>query len=196
MTSSKFKLRNCQFFWVSTFMRYYSTKQPYLHKFSVPKGSSFCDRRRLIKFPTLCVTRHLAGGRESSYVSVTDFLRFCYLNIPYLRINITLIFMSSSSDTLTQSRKTQKQMFLLVSGGHICAPQRDINIASPYKALSIWVKRFSEYLAYELRHRPDSWRGFLYIYLLSFPRSGLSVLTGLHFYFWWRDNENTELARK
>ena len=60
--------------------------------------------------------------------------------------------MSSSSDKFTQSRKTQKQMFLKVSGGQICAPQRDIIMASPYKALSIWVKRFSEYLAYELRH--------------------------------------------
>ena len=39
-------------------------------------------------------------------------------------------------------RKTQKQMFLLVSGCHICAPQRDINMASPYKALQIWVERF------------------------------------------------------
>ena len=32
-------------------------------------------------------------------------------------------------------RKTQKQMFRLVSDGHICAPQWDTNIASPYKAL-------------------------------------------------------------
>ena len=30
--------------------------------------------------------------------NVTDFLRFCYLNSLCLRINITLIFMSSSSD--------------------------------------------------------------------------------------------------
>ena len=43
-------------------------------------------------------------------------------------------------------------------------------MASPYKALQIWVKRFSEYLAYEPLHRPDSWQGFLYVYLLSFPR--------------------------
>ena len=46
------------------------------------------------------------------------------------------------------------------------------------------VKRFSEYLAYELSHSPVSWQGFLNIYLLLFPRiSGLSVLTGLHFCF-------------
>ena len=75
-------------------------------------------------------------------------------------------------------------MFLLVSGGHICAPERDTNMASPYKALQIWVKRFSEYLArMKYRTDSDSWRGFLYIYLLSFPDSGLSVLNGLHFCF-------------
>ena len=69
-----------------------------------------------------------------------------------------------------KSRKTQKRMYLLASGGHICAPQRDTNMASPYKALEKWVKRFSEYLAYELPHRPDSRQGFLFIYLLPFPR--------------------------
>ena len=73
----------------------------------------------------------------------TEFLRFCYLNISCPRINITLIFMSSSSDEFTNCRRAQ----LLVSSGHICAPQRDTNMASAYNALSIWVKRFSEYLA-------------------------------------------------
>ena len=34
------------------------------------------------------------------------------------------------------SNKTKKnQMFLLVSGGHICANQRDTNMASLYKTL-------------------------------------------------------------
>ena len=33
-------------------------------------------------------------------------------------------------------RKAQKQMFLLVSDGHICAPQRDTNIASPFPNIS------------------------------------------------------------
>ena len=58
-------------------------------------------RYRTLEFPGFCVTRHLAGGRESSYgglKNITDFWRFWYLNIPYLRINITLTFMSSSSE--------------------------------------------------------------------------------------------------
>ena len=29
-------------------------------------------------------------------------------------------------------RKTQRQMFLLAFGGHICAPQSDTNVESPY----------------------------------------------------------------
>ena len=67
---------------------------------------------------------------------------------------------------------TQRQIFLLVSGGNICATPRDTNMASPYKALKIWVKPFSKYLTYEMLHRPDSLRGSLYVYLLSFPRFG------------------------
>ena len=71
------------------------------------------------------MTRHLAAGKDLILVkTITDFCRFCYPNIPCLRMNITLIFMSSSSEEFTR-RKTQKQMFLLFSGGHICAPERD-----------------------------------------------------------------------
>ena len=91
----------------------------------------FVLRYRTLEFPGFCVTRHLAGGRESSYgglKNITDFWRFCYLNIPYLRINITLTFMSSSSE----NSKTD------VSVGfrwpYLC-PSKDTNMASPYKAL-------------------------------------------------------------
>ena len=48
------------------------------------------------EFPGFCVTQtYLAGGWESSYVKkhYCSFLRFCYLNIPCFRINITWIFM-------------------------------------------------------------------------------------------------------
>ena len=56
-------------------------------------------------------------------------------------------------------------MFLLVSGGYIGVPERNTNMAFPYKALQIWVKRFSEYLASNILHRPDSWQS---LYLPSF----------------------------
>ena len=65
--------------------------------------------------------------------NIVDFEKFCFLNIPCLRIIITLIFMSSSSEELTPiSRKTEKQMFLLWSDdGNIGVPF----VAFPYKAL-------------------------------------------------------------
>ena len=43
-------------------------------------------------------------------------------------------------------------MLLLVSGGHIGVLERDTNMAFPYKALEIWVKGFSEYLAFKILH--------------------------------------------
>ena len=56
---------------------------------------------------------------------------FCYLIISCLRINIWVLQAMNSR----VCRKTQKQISRLVSGGHICAPQRDTNMASPYKAI-------------------------------------------------------------
>ena len=41
-------------------------------------------------------------------------------------------------------RKSELQMFLLISGGHIGAPKRYTNMASPYKALQRCVKRFDK----------------------------------------------------
>ena len=84
----------------------------------------------------------------------------------------------------------------MVSGGHICAPQRDINMASPYKALSIWGKRFPYYLVKVLWHRHDY--GEAFCYLSSFISQILDFLYWLVciFMFWWRDSENTELVRK
>ena len=40
--------------------------------------------------------------------NVTNFLRVCYLNIPCLSINITLIFMNSSSDEFTHKKENSK----------------------------------------------------------------------------------------
>ena len=39
-------------------------------------------------------------------------------------------------------RKSELQMFSLISGGHIGAPKRYTNMASPYKALQRCVERF------------------------------------------------------
>ena len=53
----------------------------------------------------------------------------------------------------------------------------------PDKSLYIWVKRFFEYLVYELFLWPEIWWGSLRIYLLSFRRFWtLSVRNGFEFY--------------
>ena len=69
--------------------------------------------------------------------------------------------MSSSTDEFTHK---EERMFLLVSGGHICASQRDTNMAFPN------LYKFGLDVFPNISHRPDSWRGFLYIYFLSFSR--------------------------
>ena len=64
-------------------------------------------------------------------------------------------------------------------------PSKDNNMAYPYKLLQIWVKGFSESLAYEYYYRTDLILGeaFCIFILFHFPDSGLSVLTNLYFYF-------------
>ena len=41
-------------------------------------------------------------------------------------------------------RKSELQMFLLISGSHIGALKQCTNMASPYKALQRYVKRFGK----------------------------------------------------
>ena len=72
-------------------------------------------------------------------------------------------------------RQTRRQMFLLVFGRYICAPQRDTKMAPADEALYIWLKRFPEYLAYVLSHRPDFWRDFI-VYFSSFIAQILGFL--------------------
>ena len=50
-------------------------------------------------------------------------------------------------------RKSELQMFLLISGGHIGAPQRCTNMASPYKALQRCGKRFGKYNSETVSHK-------------------------------------------
>ena len=69
------------------------------------------------------------------------------------------------------------------------------SMASPYNALQIWVKHFLGYLVYELFLRPKSWRGSLYIYLLSFLRFW-TVLIFILIYFEWRETETQQNPSK
>ena len=63
-------------------------------------------------------------------------------------------------------RKSELQMFLLISGGHIGAPKRYTNMASPYKALQRCVKCFGKLLSNYGPQRPETWKNCLYISLL------------------------------
>ena len=58
------------------------------------------------------------------------------------------------------------------------------SMVSPYKAQKIGVKHFLGYLVYELFLWPKSWRGSLYIYLLSFPRFWTLSVEWFWFLFW------------
>ena len=75
-----------------------------VYKYSVRKGSSICDIGTL-EFPKLLrdAVCRWRPGQLSSRLKMLQifFLRFGYLNISCFRINITLIFMSSSSEELT-----------------------------------------------------------------------------------------------
>ena len=100
VTSPKFKLRNYHFFWASTLMWYYSTLKTFIQtncRFKRP--GCFVLRHWSLEIPDFCMTQHLADGQKMKALmwvkNITDFGRFCY---SCLRINITLIFMSSSSE--------------------------------------------------------------------------------------------------
>ena len=59
------KFRNKEF---SILLSFYfpDVLKTYFYKFSFRMGSSFCEST--LQFLTLCVTRHLRDGRESSHV--------------------------------------------------------------------------------------------------------------------------------
>ena len=59
-------------------------------------------------------------------------------------------------------RKSELRMFLLISGSHIGAPKRYINMASPYKALQSCVKHFGKQLRNCGPQRPETWTNCLY----------------------------------
>ena len=77
-----------------------------LYKFSVRKCSLFCDKGRLNFQAFVWRGIWLAAGKALMWVK--DVLRFCYLNIPCLRINSTLIFMSSSNDEVAYFEENSK----------------------------------------------------------------------------------------
>ena len=132
------------------------------------QGSSFCDRGRLnSRLLREAAFSWRPGTKALTWVkNITNFGRFCYLNIPCLRINITLILYEFFKLRIHALVGKLKNRCFCWFPAAIFVPLKGTQTQS----FKIWVKRFSEYLAYEISHRPDSWRGPLNIYLLLFPR--------------------------
>ena len=96
--------------------------------------------------------------------NVTNFLRFCYLNIPCLRMNITFIFMNSSSDVFTILKENSKtDAFFGFRPSYLC-PSKGHQDGVSIQSLR---KNFPEYLVYVISQRPHFWRSF-FVYLSSF----------------------------
>ena len=68
-------------------------------------------------------------------------------------------------------------MFLLVSWGHICDPQRDTNMAALYNVYKFGYNALPNIS--HMKYRTDPIASVVY-----FPDSGLSVLTGLHLLYY------------
>ena len=80
--------------------------------------------------------------------NITNFGRFCYLNIPCLEINISFIhyeFFKQLVHALVGKLKNT-EMFLLVSGSRICAPKGTQTWLLHTKLYKFWVKGFLKYL--------------------------------------------------
>ena len=91
-------------------------------------------------------------------------------------------------------RKSELQMFLLISGSHIGGPKWSTNMASPYKALQSCVKRFGKYYSETVGHKDVRFGQIVYtlvFYNISF--SWLFTLDGFQFIFLLRDSENNLL---
>ena len=74
----------------------------------------------------------------------------------------------------------------------------------PYKGTPTWCLHTKPYkfgynafrISRIMKHRTDLSLGeaFCIFIFFHFPDSGLSVLNGMHFYFWWCDGENREMS--
>ena len=148
------------------------------------RKSRFCKRRVWYnasegkKFPWIEAMRfseyfkqfqELYGPGDMWVKNITNFRRFCYLNIPCLRINITLIlneFFKRWIHALVGKLKN-RSMFLLVFGGHICALNGDTNMASHrmqsfinlgktfFRISRIWNIAQTQFLARRFAHLPS-----------------------------------------
>ena len=110
--------------------------------------------------------------------NVTDFLTFCYLNILCLRINITLIFMSSSSDEFMHLRKNSKTDVSVGFQRPYLSPLK----TPTWISIQIYInlgKTFFPNLSHTRSHTDlILGQAFCIFIFVHFPYSGFSVLNG------------------
>ena len=117
-----------------------SDKKPYrdltFHNVSARQGSSCCNRARL-NFQAFALRDMKIATREGCLVGKRWVITLVFANWTVLALQETFLSMCRSSRAiiLRFNSKTQCQMFLLLYGRHVYVPQKDTNMASPYKAL-------------------------------------------------------------
>ena len=133
--------------------------------------------------------RKLLCGLKTSLI----FWDFAILNILCRKINITLIFMHSSSDEFMHiAMKTQNRRFFWFLEAIFVSLKGTPTWRLHTKLYTSGQNVFLNILF--MNYCTDLILGkvFCIFIFFHFPDAELSVLTGLHFYFWWRDKENTE----
>ena len=127
----------------------------------------------MLEFLSFCVTRILHGGQESCHVGwKSDLFRRCYavlIVIVLEKVILQCLWVPLQMNSRFR-RKTQRQILLLVSwrhvGVHPDGHQHDVSIQSSIN----FGKSFLPISCIWKLHWTESWRGFLHIYLLLFPR--------------------------
>ena len=110
-----------------------SDERPYrkftFHNVSARQGSSYCNRARLnfqafaLRDMNIATWEGFPKGQKMSY-----HFSFCKVNSACNRRSSRAIIFRFNS-------KTQWQMFLLLYRRHVCVPQKDTDMAPPYKSL-------------------------------------------------------------
>ena len=126
--------------------------------------------------------------------NITNFGRFCCLNIPCLRINITLIVYEFFKPWINALEGKLKNRCFCWFPAAIFVPRKGTQTWRRHTKLRKFGSNGFSNISH-LKYRTDLILGeafclFIFFYFLD---SGLSVLNGLQFYFWLRDSENREL---
>ena len=140
-----------------------SGKRPYrkltFHSVSARQGSSRCNKARLnfqvfaLRDMKIAIREDRGVGQKMksvTYTSLPSKLALSKISVCFsgfwtvLALEETFLSMCRRSKAIIFrfNSKTHWQMFLLLYGRHVWVPQKDTNMASPYKALQIWVTHF------------------------------------------------------